>query len=44
MKSFSEDWFNVTLDQWVHSHKKGVATGGVLYVEKVNGHQTLTFK
>ena len=33
--SFSQVWFQVTLDQWVHKHKKGVATGGN-YVEKVN--------
>ena len=28
--SFSEDWFNVTLDQWVQRHEKGVVTGGGL--------------
>ena len=39
--SFSEDWFDVTLDQWVQRHKNGVATGGVLYAEKVN--QNLDF-
>ena len=39
--SFSKDWFNVTLDQLVQRHKKGVATGGVLYVEKVD--RTLDF-
>ena len=37
----SKDWFNVTLDQLVQRHKKGVTTGGVLYVEKVN--RTLDF-
>ena len=36
MFSFSKDWFNVALDQLVQTHKKGVATGGVLYVEKVD--------
>ena len=35
---FSKDWFNVTLDQLVQKHEKGVATGGVLYAEKVTGH------
>ena len=39
--SFSKDWFKVTLDQLVQRHKKGVATGGVIYVEKVN--RTLDF-
>ena len=35
ISSFSEDWFKVTFDQWVHRHRKCVATGGD-YVEKVN--------
>ena len=33
--SFTQDWFQVTLDKWVHSHKKLVPTGGD-YVEKIN--------
>ena len=33
---FSEDWFDVIFDQWVQRHENGVATGGVLYAEKVN--------
>ena len=39
--SFSEDWFNVTLDQWVQIHKKGVVTDGVFIRKKVN--RTLYF-
>ena len=39
--SFSEDLFDVILDQWVQRHKIGVATGGVLYAKKVN--RTLDF-
>ena len=34
--SFSQDWFQVTLDQWIHRHKKWVPTGGN-YVEKGQG-------
>ena len=32
---FSQNWFQVTLDQWVQRHKKRVATDGN-YVEKVS--------
>ena len=40
--SFSEDWFKVTLDQWVYRHdQKCLATGGD-DVEKVN--RTLDFR
>ena len=33
--SFSQNWLQVKLDQWVHRHKKWAATGGN-YVEEVN--------
>ena len=39
--SFSGDLFDAMLDQWVQRNKIGVATGGVLYAEKVN--RTLDF-
>ena len=35
ISSFSEDWFTVTFDQWVHRHRKWGATGSN-YVAKVN--------
>ena len=36
--SFSKDWFNVTLDQLVQIHKKGVATGGFYTWRKLTGY------
>ena len=35
ISSFSEDWLTLTFDQWVHRHRKFVATFGD-YIEKVN--------
>ena len=35
ISSFSEDWFMIKFDQWVHRHRKCVTTDGD-YIEKVN--------
>ena len=41
--SFSQGWFQVTLDQWVHRHKSGGPQVVIMW-RKLTGHLTLTFK